>query len=73
MLALLIAEECNCLLLDEPVNHLDIPSRTQFEDALRQFPGAILAIVHDRYFIERYASEVWWIENGAVKVLSSLG
>ncbi len=74
MLARLVAEECNCLLLDEPVNHLDIPSRTQFEDALRQFSGAVLAIVHDRYFIERFADEVWWVEDGGIRrILQNTG
>ncbi len=68
MLAMLVAEECNLLLLDEPVNHLDIPSRTQFEQALRSFPGAVIAVVHDRYFIERFADTVWWVEDGGVKV-----
>ncbi|HEX9017722.1 MAG TPA: ABC-F family ATP-binding cassette domain-containing protein [Anaerolineaceae bacterium] len=66
MLALLVAGSCNCLLLDEPINHLDIPSRTQFEQALSQFDGAVLAIVHDRYFIERFADEIWWVGDGVV-------
>jgi len=68
MLAMLVAEGCNCLLLDEPINHLDIPSRAQFEEALGQFPGAIVAIVHDRYFIEQFADEVWWVEDGKIHV-----
>ncbi len=59
MLAQLVAQGCNFLLLDEPINHLDIPSRELFEQALSQFEGAILAVVHDRYFIERFASQVW--------------
>lgn len=63
MLAKLVAEGCNCLLLDEPINHLDIPSRTQFEQALSGFDGAVLAVVHDRYFIERFADSVWRVEN----------
>jgi len=67
MLARMVAEACNCLLLDEPVNHLDIPSRTQFENALRQFDGAVLAIVHDRYFIERFADEIWWVEGKTIR------
>jgi len=66
MLARLVAQHCNCLLLDEPINHLDIPSRTQFEQALGQFEGAILAVVHDRYFIERFADEVWWVDGGKI-------
>jgi ATP-binding cassette subfamily F protein 3 len=66
MLALLVADGCNCLLLDEPVNHLDIPSRAQFEEALSMFGGTVLAVVHDRYFIERFADEVWWVEEGRI-------
>jgi len=67
MLACLVVEGCNVLLLDEPVNHLDIPSRAQFEDALQQFDGATLAVVHDRYFIDRFAQEIWWTGNGGIK------
>jgi ATP-binding cassette, subfamily F, member 3 len=66
MLAQLVVEGCNCLLLDEPVNHLDIPSRAQFEAALGQFDGAVLAVVHDRYFIRRFAQELWWVEDGSI-------
>ncbi|MCU0486306.1 MAG: ATP-binding cassette domain-containing protein [Anaerolineales bacterium] len=69
MLARLIAEGSTCLLLDEPINHLDIPSRTQFEQALSTFEGAVLAVVHDRYFIERFAQQVWWVENGGIRVV----
>lgn len=67
-LAVLVAEGCNLLLLDEPINHLDIPSRTQFEQALLHFPGTIVAVVHDRYFIQRVATEVWWVEDGRIRV-----
>lgn len=67
LLAKMVAEGCNCLLLDEPINHLDIPSRTQFESALVQFDGAVLAVVHDRYFIQRFAEEIWWVENGTIR------
>jgi ATP-binding cassette, subfamily F, member 3 len=66
-LALLVAQGCTFLLLDEPINHLDIPSRARFEGALTQFNGSILAVVHDRYFIERFASEVWRIKDGRVE------
>lgn len=66
MLALLVAEGCNFLLLDEPVNHLDIPSRERFEEALAQFPGTILAVVHDRAFIRRVATQVWEMRQGRV-------
>ena len=66
LLARLVAEGANCLLLDEPINHLDIPSRNQFEQALARFEGAVLAVVHDRYFIQRFAEDVWWVENGSI-------
>lgn len=66
-LARLVVEGCNCLLLDEPVNHLDIPSRAQFEQALAQFNGTVLAVVHDRYFIDRFADEVWWVEDHSIR------
>jgi ATP-binding cassette subfamily F protein 3 len=67
LLAELVVKGCNCLLLDEPINHLDIPSRTQFEQALNQFEGAVLAVVHDRYFIKHFAQEIWWVQNGRIR------
>jgi ATP-binding cassette, subfamily F, member 3 len=66
-LACLVARGCNLLLLDEPINHLDIPSRTRFEQALSAFEGTVLAVVHDRYFIQGFANEIWVVENGKVK------
>lgn len=63
-LACTVARGCNFLLLDEPLNHLDLPSRAQFEQALADFEGTILTVVHDRYFIQRYATRLWQIENG---------
>jgi ATP-binding cassette subfamily F protein 3 len=69
LLALLVARGCNFLLLDEPINHLDIPSRDRFERALAAFPGTVLAVVHDRYFIGRIASEVWGVGGGSVRKL----
>ena len=62
-LACLVAEECNLLLLDEPINHLDIPSRTRFEQALASFEGTVIAVVHDRYFIASFANEIWRVEG----------
>lgn len=67
-LALLVAKGCDFLLLDEPINHLDIPSRSRFEQSLSQYSGTILAVVHDRYFIHRFASEIWSLdEYGTLK------
>lgn len=70
-LGLLIAQGCNFLLLDEPINHLDIASRSRFEQALRQFEGAVLAVVHDRYFIERFAESVWLVDGKTGSILLS--
>lgn len=54
----------NLLLLDEPTNHLDIAGREALEQALRNYDGAILAISHDRYFINGLAEKVAVLENG---------
>ena len=67
-LGMLVAQGCNFLLLDEPINHLDIPSRARFEEALANFKGTILAVVHDRYFIERFASDVWTVKDGKILI-----
>jgi ATP-binding cassette subfamily F protein 3 len=64
LLARLVVSGANCLLLDEPINHLDIPSRQQFETALEGFPGTVLVSVHDRIFIEKFASSIWRIKCG---------
>ncbi len=66
-LAGLVAQGCNFLLLDEPINHLDIPSRASFEQALLSFEGTCLAVVHDRYFIQGYATELWEVRDGSIK------
>ncbi|NJL92925.1 MAG: ABC-F family ATP-binding cassette domain-containing protein [Anaerolineae bacterium] len=63
MLALLVARGANLLLLDEPINHLDVAAREQFEVALSRFPGSVLAVVHDRYFVERFATSVWAVQG----------
>ena len=63
-LACLVVRGCNLLLLDEPINHLDIPSRSRFEAALAVFEGSVLAVVHDRYFIQGFATEIWEIQAG---------
>jgi ATP-binding cassette subfamily F protein 3 len=65
-LGLLVAQGCTFLLLDEPINHLDIPSRARFEEALANFKGTILAVVHDRYFIEQFASHLWQVKDGKI-------
>jgi ATP-binding cassette, subfamily F, member 3 len=66
-LAVLVARGCNFLVLDEPINHLDIPSRTRFEQALTAFEGTSLVIAHDRYFIEAFATRIWKVEDSTVR------
>jgi ATP-binding cassette subfamily F protein 3 len=72
VLATLVVSGCNFLLLDEPTNYLDIPSRARFEQALDQFDGTVLMVVHDRYFIQRYASQVWVLEDRALRQIVHL-
>ena len=66
-LAKLVAAGCNLLLLDEPINHLDIASREQFERGLTAFDGTVLIVVHDRYFIDRFATGLWYVEAGTIR------
>ncbi|MBC8079226.1 MAG: ABC-F family ATP-binding cassette domain-containing protein [Gorillibacterium sp.] len=65
-LALLMERKPNLLLLDEPTNHLDIASREALEEALDDFPGTILAISHDRYFINKLAKRIWELKAGQI-------
>jgi ATP-binding cassette subfamily F protein 3 len=67
VLARLVATGCNFLMLDEPINHLDIPSRTKFEQAMQAFEGTVLAVVHDRYFIRGFATRIWAIHDGTLR------
>jgi ATP-binding cassette subfamily F protein 3 len=63
-LALLVLEGANFLLLDEPLNHLDLTSRERFEEALAQFDGTLLIVLHDRYAIERISNRVFEMREG---------
>ena len=62
----LMLRKDNLLLLDEPTNHLDMDSREVLEQALQDFPGTILAISHDRYFINRFAEKVLVLQDGHI-------
>ncbi|MBY9080834.1 ABC-F family ATP-binding cassette domain-containing protein [Paenibacillus sp. HN-1] len=63
--AVLMHRKPNLLLLDEPTNHLDIDSREALEEALEEYPGTVLAVSHDRYFINRCFRSIWSIGGGA--------
>jgi len=67
LLARLVVSGANCLLLDEPINHLDIPSRARFQSALDAFPGTILIATHDRAFIDQFATGIWSPRDGTLK------
>ena len=64
-LCLLMNGEINLLILDEPTNHLDLPSREWIEDAVGKYGETLIFISHDRYFIDRFATRVWELEDGA--------
>ncbi|WP_370627150.1 ribosomal protection-like ABC-F family protein [Psychrobacillus sp. INOP01] len=63
-LAQLMHQDINLLILDEPTNHLDIDSREVLEDALADFDGTILAVSHDRYFLNKLFPKTVWLEQG---------
>ena len=71
-LSLLVAQGCNLLLLDEPINHLDIASRVSFEQAMSVFGGTVLTAVHDRYFIRRFATHLWAIHEWKLRAYVDL-
>ena len=65
-LCMLMDDEINFLVLDEPTNHLDIASREWIEEAVEAYEGTLLFVSHDRYFINRFATRVWELENGVI-------
>lgn len=67
-LARLMLRPCNVLLLDEPTNHLDISSREALLSALDEFPGTIIIVSHDRFFIDCLATKVVMLQNGGCEV-----
>ena len=56
----------NFLILDEPTNHLDLPSRETLEETMGKYPGTILAVSHDRYFINRFIDYTYELEKGTL-------
>ena len=69
-LARLVLRGCNLLLLDEPLNHLDIEGREHFEAALDAFAGAVIVVSHDRAFVSSFAERVNEVRAGVVREVS---
>jgi len=65
-LCLFMYQQINTLFLDEPTNHLDILSREWVEDAIDDFSETMLFVSHDRFFINRFATRIWQVENGTI-------
>jgi ATP-binding cassette subfamily F protein 3 len=65
-LAKLIYSRVNVLVLDEPTNHLDIPSREALEEALDAYEGTIITISHDRYFLDRVATQILALDGEGI-------
>ena len=65
-LCTIMDEAVNLLILDEPTNHLDIASREWIEEAVEAYDGTLLFVSHDRYFINRFATRIWELEDGRI-------
>jgi macrolide transport system ATP-binding/permease protein len=63
-IARMVAEGPNMLLLDEPTNYISLDILEAFEQAVLAFPGPVIAISHDRWFIQRFGGEVWRLADG---------
>ncbi len=66
-LAKTLLSEANFLLLDEPTNHLDIPSIQILVESLNAYEGTYILVSHDRFFLEKVANKVWYIEDHQIK------
>lgn len=68
LFAILWQKECNLLILDEPTNHLDYDTREALEEELKAFKWSILFISHDRYFVNKLATNIWFINDWELSV-----
>ncbi|MBE6927581.1 MAG: ABC-F family ATP-binding cassette domain-containing protein [Ruminococcaceae bacterium] len=66
-LCMLMDEKINLLILDEPTNHLDVASREWVECAIDEYEGALIFVSHDRYFVDKFATRIWELEDGKIR------
>ena len=66
-LCMLMDDKINLLILDEPTNHLDIASREWVECAIEEYEGTLIFVSHDRYFVDKFATRIWELEDGTIK------
>ena len=67
-LGLAMLDKPQCIILDEPTNHLDLPAREAIEGALAQFPGSVIAVSHDRSFLNTCVNKLFIMENKGLTV-----
>ena len=63
----LMMSGANVLLLDEPTNHLDIDSKEVFEEALLEYPGTVIVVSHDRYFLNKIPTRILELEKDGLR------
>ena len=66
-LCMLMDEKINLLILDEPTNHLDVASREWVECAIDEYEGTLIFVSHDRYFVDKFATRVWELDQGTIR------
>ncbi len=69
-LAILLAQHKNLLILDEPSNYLDIPSKEAVEEALREYTGSLIIVTHDRYLLDAVCTKVGELKDGKLAVFN---
>lgn len=67
-LAILLQTNVNCLIFDEPTNHIDIPTKEVLENAISEFNGTFIFVSHDRYFINKFAEKIIEFKNKKIKI-----
>jgi ATP-binding cassette subfamily F protein 3 len=71
LLAKLLLQKPDLLLLDEPTNHLDLNAIEFLENYLKDFPGAVIAISHDRYFLDKFVNRIFHLERGRIRTYNT--